>query len=121
VRTVPDLNGLVAATNHFQHPTMAELQTGWLIPSSVNRLRRIHEMFGSGCHGIAEAQAALVDLCPPAGADDVWDCLNNPGTIYSSVTDPAALKLWVRAHDRPDRTWVELDFSDTLAAARSAA
>ena len=71
VRTVPDLNGLVAATNHFQHPTMAELQTGWLIPSSVNRLRRIHEMFGSGCHGIAEAQAALVDLCPPAGADDV--------------------------------------------------
>jgi hypothetical protein len=121
VRTVPAVDGVVAATNHFQHPAMAELQTGWVVPSSENRLRRLRELFGGGRHGVSEAQAALVDLCPPTGASDVWDCLRNPGTIYSSITDPAALKLWVRAHDRPDRTWVELDLAETLTAARSAA
>lgn len=121
VRAVPTVDGLVAATNHFQDPAMAELQTGWVVPSSENRLTRIRELFGSGSHGIAEAQAALTDLCPPAGADDVWDCLTNPGTIYSSITDPAALKLWVRAHDRADRDWVELDLAETLGATRPAA
>lgn len=121
VRTVPTENGLVAATNHFQHPSMAELQTGWVVPSSENRLTRLRELFGGGSHGIAEAQAALTDRCPSAGTDDVWDCLNNPGTIYSSVADPAALRLWVRAYDRPDRGWVELDLAETLTAARSAA
>jgi hypothetical protein len=121
VRTVPAVDGLVGATNHFQHPAMAELQTGWVVPSSENRLRRIGEMFGSGSHGIAEAQAALTDLCPPAGADDVWDCLSNPGTIYSSVADPTALTLWVRANDCSDRGWVELGLAETLRASRPAA
>ena len=59
--------------------------------------------------------------CPPTGASDVWDCLNNPGTIYSSVADPTALKLWVRTHDRTDRTWVALDLADALKVARPAA
>jgi hypothetical protein len=121
VRTVPAVNGLLAATNHFQHPDMAELQTGWVVPSSENRLARIRDLFGGGRHGIADAQAALTDRCPPDGGDDVWDCLSNPGTIYSSITDPAALRLWLRAYDRPERGWVELDFAETLTAARSAA
>jgi hypothetical protein len=121
VQAVPAVDGLVVATNHFQHPAMAELQTGWVMPSSGNRLVRLRELFGSGRHGIAEAQAALVDRCPPAGAADVWDCLNNPGTVYSSVADPAARKLWVRAHDRPDRGWVELDLAESLTAGRTAA
>ena len=121
VRTVPSVDGLVGATNHFQHPAMAELQTGWVVPSSESRLRRIGEMFGSGSHGIADAQAALTDLCPPAGADDVWDCLSNPGTIYSSVADPTALTLWIRANDCPERGWVELDLAETLLASRPAA
>jgi hypothetical protein len=68
----------------------------------------------------AEAQAARGDLCPPAGASDVWDCLNNPGTIYSSITEPASLTLWVRVNDRPERTWVRLDLSEALGAARVA-
>ena len=121
VRSVTESNGVVAATNHFQHPQMAELQLGWVVPSSENRLRRLRELFGSGGHTIDEAQAALVDLCPPSGASDVWDCLNNPGTIYSTVTDPATLRLWVRAHDRPDRSWVEFDLAPLLGAARPAA
>jgi hypothetical protein len=121
VRAVPSVDGLMVATNHFQHPDMAELQTGLVVPSSENRLIRLRELFGSGSHGIADAQAALVDLCPPAGASDVWDCLNNPGTIYSSIADPSALSLWVRAHDRPDRGWVELDLAGPLGAAHPAA
>jgi Acyl-coenzyme A:6-aminopenicillanic acid acyl-transferase len=121
VRAVSSVDGLMVATNHFQHPDMAELQTGWVVPSSENRLIRLRELFGSGSHGIADAQAALVDLCPPAGASDVWDCLNNPGTIYSSIADPSALTLWVRAHDRPDRGWVELDLAGPLSAAHPAA
>jgi hypothetical protein len=120
VRAIPACDGLVAATNHFQHPSMVELQTGWVVPSSESRLARLHELFGAGRHGIAEAQAALVDACPPTGGE-VWDCLDNPGTIYSSIVDPTRLALWVRAHDRPDRTWVELDLSEPLRAACPAA
>jgi hypothetical protein len=114
-------DGLVVATNHFQHPDMAELQQGWVIPNSVHRLARLGELFGEGSHDIRAAQAALTDVCPPAGVDDTWDCLNNPGTIYSSVAEPARSRLWVRAYDRPDRQWVQLDFADTFAARRAAA
>jgi hypothetical protein len=121
VRAVPSQDGLVAATNHFQHPAMAELQVGWVVPSSENRLARLRELFGSGRHDVAEAQAALVDLCPPAGASDVWDCLNNPGTIYSSIAEPTSQTLWVRANDRPDRSWVKLDLAEALAAGLAAA
>jgi hypothetical protein len=121
VQVLLPTNGVVVATNNFQHAAMRELQAGWIIPSSENRLRRLGELFETGRHDLAEAQAALVDLCPPAGASDVWDCLNNPGTIYSSVAEPSSLTLWVRAHDRPDRSWVRLDLSDVLGAARAAA
>lgn len=114
-------DGLVLATNHFQHPAMLDLQTGWVASSSENRLGRLRELFESGSYGISEAQAALVDLCPPAGASEVWDCLHNPGTVYSSVVDPATLRLWVRAFDRPDRSWVTLDLAEPLGAARPAA
>lgn len=113
--------GLIATTNHFQHAEMRAAQEGWVVPSSENRLSRLHELFMGGTHGISEARTALVDNCPPSGASDIWDCLSNPGTIYSSVTDPAALQLWVRANDRPDRDWVELDLAEPLGAARPAA
>lgn len=121
VRAIRSTNGVVAATNHFQHPAMAELQVGWVVPSSENRLARLRELFGTGSHGVEEAQVALADLCPPLGASDVWDCLNNPGTIYSSIAAPASLTLWVRAHDRPDRDWVKLELAEALAAGRAAA
>jgi hypothetical protein len=121
VRAVHPVDGRIVATNHFQHPAMAEIQTGWVVPSSECRLDRLGELFGAGGYGVAEARAALVDACPPSGAGDAWDCLNNPGTICSSVTDPARLTLWVRANDRPDRDWVELDVSEPLGAARPAA
>ena len=121
VRTIPAVDGLVAATNHFQDPAMAELQAGWVVPSSEARLARLQRQLRGGSHGIAEAQAVLSTACPPNSTDDVWEYLGNPGTIYSSIAEPAALRLWVRTHDRPDRTWVDLDLAEALTAARPAA
>jgi hypothetical protein len=115
------VDGLVTATNHFQHPAMAYSQIGWVVPNSEYRLARLGELFSGGSFGIGEAQAALTDVCPPSGADNAWDCLNNPGTIYSTVTDPARALLWARAYDRPDRAWVELDLSEAFASRRAAA
>jgi hypothetical protein len=117
VAATPAVNGLVVATNHFQQPAMQPLQTGWVIPSSEHRLLRLGELFADGRSGLADAQAVLADVGPPDGSADVWDCLCNPGTIYSSIADPARLTLWVRAYDRPDRGWVELDLSEPLRAA----
>jgi hypothetical protein len=100
---------------------MAELQEGWVVPSSEARLARLQRQLRGGRHGIAEAQAALADCCPAGSPDDVWEYLSNPGTIYSSIADPAALRLWVRVYDRPDRGWVDLDLAESLTAARPAA
>jgi len=116
----PD-NGLIVATNHFQHSAMTALQAGWVVPNSEHRLARLGEVFGNGSHGVVEAQAALLDVCPPAGADNVWDSLMNPGTIYSSVADPSRSLLWLRAYDRPDRPWVELDLSEAFGSRSAAA
>ena len=44
VAATPAANGLVTATNHFQHPAMQPLQTGWVIPSSEYRLQRLREL-----------------------------------------------------------------------------
>lgn len=121
VHAASTADGLVVATNHFQQPEMVPLQVGWVAPSSENRLQRLREMFGSGRHGVTEAQTALTDACPPAGASDVWDCLSNPGTVYSSVAEPAAGRLWVRAYDRPDRSWATVDLAALLGGVGSAA
>lgn len=116
----PPADGLVAVTNHFQAPEMAAVQDGYVVPSSVHRLERLQELFGRGRYGLAEAQAALLDRCPK-GDCEPWSQVSNPGTIYSTVADPARLVLWVRVHDRPDRDWVELDLAEALGAARPAA
>jgi hypothetical protein len=106
--------GLLRATNHFQHPRLAREQGDFAVESSRSRLRRLGEIFGEGRFGADEARAALTDTCRVAGAETDWDCLQNPGTIYGTVAEPARLALAVRAHDRPDRPWVELDLSDSL-------
>ena len=111
--------GLLRATNHFQHPWPAEEQVGWVIPSSESRVRRLGELFERGPYSVEEARAALVDVCRVEGAESDWDCLQNPGTIYGTVAEPARLALSVRAHDRPDRAWVELDLADALRSART--
>ena len=114
---MPPRDGLVLATNHFQDPAMAELQAGgWVIPNSVYRLDRLAQLFANGRFALADAQAALTDVCPLDDAEQWWDCLQNPGTIYSTVADPARLRLWVRTHDGAERDFVELDLAERLTA-----
>ena len=115
VTAAKPVDGTVLATNHFQHPAMTGLQTGWVVPNSEHRLARLGEFFADGRAGVGESQAALTDVAP-AGVDNEWDCLNNPGTIYSSIAEPARSALWVRAYDGPDRTWVALDLAESFAA-----
>ncbi|MCC7367719.1 MAG: hypothetical protein IT306_04820 [Chloroflexi bacterium] len=120
VRATSMQAGRLFATNHFQHDEMMTLQEGWVVPSSQHRLLRLGEWFGAGGHGIDVAREALTDTCPPRGAIEVWDCLENPGTVYSSIAEPATGQLWVRANDRADREWVHLDLAASLAAASAA-
>ena len=108
----PD-DGLMLATNHFQHPHMTDLQLGWVVPNSEARLARLAELFAEGPYASGDAQAALSDTCPLEAGND-WDCLRNPGTIYSTVVDTGLLSLWVRTHDRPGRPFVELDLAERL-------
>jgi len=122
VAQVRPREGVVLATNHFQHPAMLDLQvSGWVFPNSVQRLARLAELFAAGRFDLTNAQAALADTCQVVGAESEWDCLQNPGTIYSTVADPARLALSVRTHDRPDRAFVELDLADRLGARGAAA
>ncbi len=107
-------DGLVRATNHFQHPLTVELQVGWVVPNSEYRLARLDELLGPRAYGVADAQAALTDTCSVEGAETEWDCLQNPGTIYSTIADLARLRLWVRANDRADRPFVQLDLAARL-------
>ena len=107
-------DGLVLATNHFQDPWLAELQVGWVVPNSEFRLARLAELFAHGRFGLDDAQAALIDTGCVEGAATEWDCLQNPGTIYSTIADPSRLLLWVRTHDGVDRPFVELDLADRL-------
>ena len=112
-------DGVLRATNHFQHPWLAEEQVGWVVSSSESRVQRLGELLGEGPYRVEEARAALVDTCRIVGAESEWDCLQNPGTVYGTVAEPARLALSVRAHDRPDRAWVELDLADALRPSRA--
>ena len=55
---------------------------------------------GGGRHGIAEAQAALMECCPTERTRRLG-VPEQSRTIYSSIADGAALRLWVRVYDRP--------------------
>lgn len=125
VAALPPRDGVILTTNHFQHPALAELQDGWVMPNSRVRLARLAQLFAAEPAprrlGIADAEAALADVCPAAAAESGWDCLQNPGTIYSTVADPARLALRVRANDHPDRPFVHLDLADRLGGSISAA
>lgn len=117
-------DGVVLTTNHFQHPAMAELQVGWVIPNSEFRLTRLAQIFADPPTrrlSVGDAEAALTDVCPVDGAQSSWDCLQNPGTIYSTLADPARLSLRLRVNDRADRSFVELDIAERLGVRVAAA
>jgi hypothetical protein len=108
---------VLVTTNHFIHDSMMPFQNGWVAQSSVDR----HTRLGSLCaarsvdwRGAAEFLRDTVSLAEDGG---LWSCLENPGTIYSSVVEPLGGQLWVRVNDLPDRPWVGLEPSWSQAPA----
>jgi hypothetical protein len=107
-------DGLLAVTNHFQDRFLGDPQerAGWLFPNSQTRLDRLHALLQSLPSTVEGAQSILSDTTPIRSDLCEWDCLLNPGTIYSSVFDPAALRLSLRVFDRPNRGFETLDLLD---------
>jgi hypothetical protein len=100
--------GILTTTNHFQHEAMAVHQDGWVIPSSVDRCQRMQTLCSNGGCDADLAGSFLRDTLSLAADQNVWSCLENPGTIYSTVTEPATGRLWIRVNDRPEREFSEL-------------
>lgn len=103
--------GALVTTNHFEHEQMAPDQTGWVIPSSLDRCARLRALCEEGAISPGRAAALLRDTHSLALDGNAWSCLENPGTIYSSVAEPASGRLWVRVNDCPEREFVELSAS----------
>jgi hypothetical protein len=101
-------DGYLATTNHFVHRAMAAEQEGWQIPSSLDRHSRLDQLCGGEPPTEAQAQAFLRDTLSLAADGGHWSCLENPGTIFSSVAEPASGRLWLRVNDRPEREFAEL-------------
>jgi isopenicillin-N N-acyltransferase-like protein len=113
VRRVPASNGRVLTTNHFQDSDLAATQQPWLMPNSVHRHRRLQELCTPPGMTLAKAQGALLDTTLAGGVQgEVFSFLSNPGTIYGIVVDPAARRCWLRANDRPERAFVEIDVAE---------
>ncbi|MFN0072026.1 MAG: C45 family autoproteolytic acyltransferase/hydrolase [Chloroflexota bacterium] len=106
--------GTLAVTNHFQDPTLSapQARAGWLFPNSVNRLDRLHALLPATASTMTDAEAVLSDAEATSPDLGDWDCLVNPGTIYSTVFDPTRLRLSVRIFDQPDRPFSQVDLTE---------
>lgn len=104
--------GVVVATNHFVHPDQAAHQDGWVIPNSLDRYARLERLCTDGTPvDCAVATRFLRDTLSLAPDGNPWSCLQNPGTIYSTVAAPASGRLWLRVNDAPHREFVPLTAS----------
>jgi hypothetical protein len=102
------VKGTLRATNHFVDETAAVHQNGWVFPASIHRYDRLQELCeADGCNP-GRAGRVLRDTLSLSPDGNTWSCLANPGTIYSTVAEPATGRFWLRAADRPDRDFVEL-------------
>jgi hypothetical protein len=95
--------GVVATTNHFQSPALVADQHSLVSNSSGLRLARVEELLDEECLDVERAQAILADQRCLDPEQCIWARLLNAGTIYSTVFEPAAGRMWVRAGDHDDR------------------
>jgi isopenicillin-N N-acyltransferase-like protein len=108
VATRRPLDGVLTTTNHFLHEAMAAHQNGWIAPNSIDRHTRLTDLCASGACTPEQATGFLRDTQTLAPDGSLWSCLENPGTIYSTLAEPGSGRLWVRTNDKPDRQFVEL-------------
>jgi hypothetical protein len=101
-------DGALVATNHFVDASMTQRQTGWVVPASLDRHTRLQSLCASTLISPEDATAFLRDAECLAPDGSLWSCLENPGTVYSTVTEPASGRIWIRTVDQPDRPFVEV-------------
>ncbi|MFN8523435.1 MAG: C45 family peptidase [Chloroflexota bacterium] len=111
---------VLTCTNHFREDRLRTLQGDYAVPSSRHRLERLDELFADGRYHANHAHAALTDVCPRDAEQWQWDCLRNPGTIYSTVFEPADLVAWVRPHDVDERQFTRVELASLLRPNASA-
>jgi isopenicillin-N N-acyltransferase like protein len=115
-------DGRIVSTNHFQNMELAASQLGWVIPNSLHRRDRLHQLCAGADVSVQDAQRMLLDTVVPTDTQaEAFSCLLNPGTVYSTVIEPESLRLWLRANDRPSRTFVQIDAGAEMGRARSEA
>lgn len=104
------VEGWVASTNHFNDPEMARHHANLVFLSSRERLARLGELCAD--HGstaeVQEIRGFLTDLERRSPEATEYCTLLNPCTIYSAFFQPAQRRMWVRAADRPGRTFQEI-------------
>lgn len=101
-------DGSLVTTNHFVHPALAAVQGRWVAPSSVDRQVRLSQLCDAARADPVQAGGFLRDTVSLAPDSGLWSCIENPGTIYSTLAEPASGRLWIRANDHPARDFVEL-------------
>lgn len=104
-------NGWVAATNHFNHPDMLRHHANTVFLSSRERLARLGQLCARQAPIAQDPEAMgrfLVDVERGSPDANEYCTVLNPCTVYSVFFAPAQRRLWVRAADRPERTFQEI-------------
>jgi hypothetical protein len=113
--------GVLVTTNHYAHEHAVPHQQGWVTQGSIDRHARLEELCRAGVHTAQQATEFLRDTHSADPEGDHWNCIENPGTVYSSVAEPSTGRFWLRANDRPDRDFVALEASWATRRAEAAA
>jgi hypothetical protein len=101
-------DGVIVTTNHFEHEEMVPRQGGWVVQNSLDRCARLSTLCADGTAGPERAAQFLRDTQSLGEDGSEWSCLENPGTIYSSLAEPASGRIWLRVNDQPEREFIEL-------------
>lgn len=112
VHAGPPVGEVVVTANHYCSPLLAREQDALINPTSPLRLERASALLSEGPLDVARAQAILLDAECLDPAAPQWARLYNAGTIYSTVFEPGAGRVWVRAADQPERPFVAVAVPD---------
>ncbi len=102
----------IVATNHFAHPDLAPRSTKAPFFSSSQRFMRLHDLCRSAVPNgfdAARAREFLTDITRWSPDANEYCTILNPCTVYSTVFAPSEGRMWVRAADRVDREYEEVE------------
>jgi hypothetical protein len=112
-------NGYLVATNHFEHPAAAAIQGSWRVQSSVDRTIRLTSLCSETGAADETTSRFLEDTVCLSEDLGTWGCVENSGTVYSSLVEPESGRFWLRTRDTRDRPFVEVRPAWEVTAERS--